>query len=172
LVRGRGPRHARLVAAHGDAFHRGSICAGACSASGDAKVVGSLDAGESSIECIAFAPDSKCVAVASMGGTATAWSPDDLKLRQAMAGPAGVVAVKWHPNRPFGVTACADGAVRVWDIRNGTLLGEMPGHEDVIAAMDVTPVDGADSDLMIVSASDDRTVRLWAFVDSPALTPA
>jgi WD40 repeat protein len=107
-----------------------------------------------------------------MGGTATVWSPNDFKLRHAMAHPAGVVALKWHPNRPYVVTACADGAVRVWDIRNGTLLSEMPGHQDVITAIDVTTVDGADGDLMVVSASDDRTVRLWPFVESPALKPA
>jgi WD40 repeat protein len=139
---------------------------------GEVKVLGSLDAGENSVECIAFAPDNKWIAVASMGGMATVWSPIDFKLRHAMAHPAGVLAVKWHPSRHYIVTACADGAVRVWDIRNGALLSEMPEHEDVITAIDVRPVDGADGELMIVSASDDGTVRLCSFVETPELKPS
>jgi WD40 repeat protein len=184
------PRTAQPTATvHGHNFHRNPICAGACSPSGalaatgdvkgvvivvrfgEVKVLGSLDAGKNSVECIAFAPGNKWIAVASMGGAATVWSPIDFKLRHAMTHPAGVIAVKWHPSRPYLVTACADGAIRVWDIRNGALLSEMPGHEDVITAMDIRPVDGADGDLMIVSASDDRTVKLWSFVESPELKP-
>jgi WD40 repeat protein len=107
---------------HGQNFHRAPITAGAWSPSGaliatgdvggvmkitkfdDTRVLGAMDAGENSIECVS-------VAVASMGGVATIWSTMDFTVRHALQHPAGLVAVGWHPTRPFVVTAACDGAV-------------------------------------------------------------
>jgi WD40 repeat protein len=136
----------------------------------ETQVLGSMDAGEHSLEGVCFSPDSKWVAVASMGGAATIWNHVDFQMRHALAHPEGVTGVKWHPKRPFVVTACCDGAVRVWDARNGEKLAELPGHGDVITAIDVRGAETAEGDVFIITASDDRTVKLWSFVESAGKT--
>jgi WD40 repeat protein len=132
----------------------------------DTRVLGAMDAGEHSIESVAFSPDSRWVAIASMGGAATIWSPQDFTVRHALQHPSGVTGVKWHPRRPYLVTAACDGVVRVWDARSGEKLAEMPGHADVITDIDVRPPDTTDGRLFIITASDDKTVKLWSFADT------
>jgi hypothetical protein len=46
-------------------------------------------------------------------------------------------------------------------MRNGQLLREMIGPEDVINGMDVRLAWGSDEDLLIVPRSGDRTVKMW-----------
>jgi WD40 repeat protein len=123
------------------------------------------------VEAIASSVDTQKIAIASMGGTVTIWNAVDLKMRHALRHPEGITVLKWHPVRPFVVSACIDGAVRVWDMRNGEMLREMPGHEDVITAMDVRLVGGSDEELLIVTGSDDRTVKIWEFGEKAAVKP-
>lgn len=125
-----------------------------------AKVVGTLTTSEKSVEAVQFSPDDQFIAVASMGGTATIWSPIDMKMRHALQHPEGVTALVWHPNKPFLITACADYAIRVWDVRNGQMISQMYGHTKFITAIDVH-LNG--EILFIISASEDRTVKLWQF---------
>ena len=167
-------------------FHRDEITTGcnnrngAIIATGDAsgivklmqcdtgKVIGQLDTGENSIEKIEFSYDDKYIAVASMGGTVTIWNPNDLKIRHALQHPKGVTSLSWHPKMPYVISSCADGAVRVWDARNGELISEMYGHGDVITGLD-TFYDG--SVLLIVTSSDDTSVKLWVFDDKNPIKP-
>ncbi|KAH0786872.1 Angio-associated migratory cell protein [Histomonas meleagridis] len=130
------------------------------------KILGNMDNGKNSIECIAFSPDNKWVATASMGCAATVWNPIDFQLRHALQHPGGVTTLKWHPKRPYIVTGCTDGSIRVWDARNGHLLKEMSGHRNVITAIDVRAVDGSDGDLMIISSSEDTSVKVWSFEEA------
>ena len=137
----------------------------------DGRGLGQLDAGENSIEGVMFSPDGRWIAVASMGGAATVWNPNDLKMRCALTHPAGVTCMRWHPKQPLLVTGCVDGAVRVWDVRNGEMLCQLPGHEDVITSVAVKLVEGSDTDLLIVTSSDDSSVRLWSYVESEVKPP-
>lgn len=132
------------------------------------KIVGQLDAGENSVEKVEFSYDDQYIAVASLTGTATIWSPNDLKMRHALPHPGGLTSLAWHPKKPFLVTACVDGAVRVWDVRNGALVSEMYGHHNVITDLDVY-FDG--KILLIVTSSEDHTVRLWAFDEENPIKP-
>lgn len=168
---------------HGIGFHSVPILAGACNPNGaliatgdesgivkvtrfdDVKVLGSIDAGNNTIEAITFSPDNKFIAVASMGGTASIWNAIDFTMRQTLAHPAGVTSIKFHPTQPcILVTGCSDGAIRVWDIRDGNLLDTLTGNEGVINDLDVRPVDDKPTDLLILTASDDATVRLFSYV--------
>jgi len=134
----------------------------------DSKVLGQSDTGEHSIEAIQFSPDGKWFAVASMGGTLSIWDPNTFKSRHALVHPDGVTCFKWHPTRPFVISGCSDGNVRIWDIRNGSLLSTLTGHEDVITSIDIHLVEGSQSDLLIVTASDDATVRMFSFIEEYA----
>lgn len=163
-------------------FHSEPIIAGGCSPNGQLIATGdisgivkiskfggpqlqqaNLDNGDNSIEAIAFSPDSKLIAVASMGGAATIWNPNDSQLRHALKHPAGVTCLKWHPTQPYLITGCADGAVRVWDSRNGKLLKEMTGHTNVITGMDIRFVNDSKQEILIATSSEDHTVKVWIF---------
>ena len=51
---------------------------------------------------------------------------------------AGITRLQWHPQQPLIFASYADGAVRVWDARNGQLVKDLTGNTDVINGMAVT----------------------------------
>ncbi|OHS99364.1 WD repeat protein [Tritrichomonas foetus] len=132
------------------------------------KIIGQLDTGENSVEKVEFSYDDNYIAVASMGGAVTIWSPNDLKNRHALQHPGGVTSLAWHPKRPYVISACVDGAVRVWDARSGELMSEMHGHADVITGLDVY-FDG--NVLLIITSSEDTSVKLWVFDEKNPIKP-
>lgn len=173
-----------LCSAHGQGFHerKDPITAGCASPNGalivtgdvagvvkvtrfnDGMVMGTIQSGESSVEAIQFSPDGKWIAIAAMGGALSIWDSVEFKLRHACVHPAGVTSLRWHPTQPFVVTGCVDGAVRIWDYRNGALVAELTGNEDIVNSLDVRLVDGSQKDLLIVTGSEDTSVRLFSFV--------
>jgi WD40 repeat protein len=70
----------------------------------------------------------------------------------------GITRLQWHPTLPLVYTAGSDGVVRVWDARNGSMIAALTGHSDMINDMDVDTVDGK---AVIVSGSDDKSVRVF-----------
>jgi WD40 repeat protein len=66
----------------------------------------------------------------------------------AAAAPGGAVA-----------TACADGAVRLWDVASGKLMQELRGHADAVTCLTWAPPPAA---LLLASGSLDGTARCWA----------
>ena len=77
----------------------------------------------------------------------------------------GITQLKWHPTMPLVVTSTCRGQVHLWDARNGQLLQTLTGHSDVINDMDVSFVPsstgGAGGHAVVVTASDDKTVRIF-----------
>ena len=161
-------------------FHRTPITCGAVSpngtlfATGDeagivklvrsdyGRVLGQLDAGTRKIMDVQFSPDSQIIAVASRNCSASIWvhmESDRYKMRHALIHPGPVVAIRWHPKKPCIITACEDGAVRVFDTRNGEKLNEFGGHVAPITALAVKLL--KDNSLMIITSSQDKTVRVF-----------
>ena len=68
------------------------------------------------------------------------------KITSAFFGPDGVLAA----------SACADKTVKLWDVRDGTELRLLEGHEGGVNCCSISP-DGR----FVVSASDDRLIRVW-----------
>ena len=55
------------------------------------------------------------------------------------------------------VTGGADKALELWEVTSGRLLGQMQGHTSDIKSVAFTP-----NGRLIISASDDRSVRIWS----------
>lgn len=132
------------------------------------KIIGKIDAGEGSIESILFSPDGKYIAVGSMIGTATIWNSTNFEKRQTLEHPAGVTSMKFHSkNLWLLITGCADGAIRLWDIRDGKNLETYTGNEDIVTGIDIKEIEDKDTDMFIISSSDDGTVRLFTYPIPP-----
>jgi WD40 repeat protein len=70
--------------------------------------------------------------------------------------PNALWLVTWSPDSRWLAAAASDHAVRIWDGKDGRLLGTLKGHSDWILGLCFSP-DGR----TLVSASDDDTARLW-----------
>ena len=89
----------------------------------------------------------------------------------------GVAAMAWHPTQPWCVTAGADGTVRVWDLRMGTVALAFPSGSPIWCTATVpghgagSPVLNADGtvrsppaplgDVLLLSGHEDGVVRKW-----------
>jgi len=89
----------------------------------------------------------------------------DHQFADVLAGHGGVVlsARFSHDNKKV-VTACEDGAVRVWSIPDWKLLQTLTGHVGPVQWADFSP-DGR----WIASAGEDKTVRVWSVADGKLL---
>jgi ribosome assembly protein SQT1 len=85
-----------------------------------------------SIESVGFCLQLPFCATGSLDGTAIVWDIKNRQQRCKLSHDAGVVKVKWHPTEPLLFTACIDGAMRLWDARNGALVRSWRGHQDQI----------------------------------------
>jgi ribosome assembly protein SQT1 len=78
----------------------------------------------------------------------------------------GITRLQWHPSLPLVYTASADGVIRVWDARNGTLVSSFTGHTDVINDLNVEVFE---NNSVLISASDDNSVRVFEVDHTQAL---
>jgi WD40 repeat protein len=119
------------------------------------------------IDMVAFSPDGRWIATASLDGTARLW--DITKPEPATIVLKGhsqeVVALAFSPDSRLLVTASDDNTLRVWQVDTAARqLEVLRGHSLAVLAVDWSP-DGR----WIASASQDGTVRLWdaAALDQP-----
>ena len=81
--------------------------------------------------------------------------------------PAGITKLTWHNSLPLVICAYTDGVVCVWDVRVGTLVTTLTGHEDMITDMCVNFVNGGgtggSSVAVIVTGSDDKMVKMFEY---------
>mmetsp|Transcript_8109 Transcript_8109/g.11677 ORF Transcript_8109/g.11677 Transcript_8109/m.11677 type:complete len:514 (-) Transcript_8109:207-1748(-) len=83
----------------------------------------------------------------------------------------GITRLQWHPTLPLVLTSMSDGSVRLWDARNGSLVQTVTGHSDMINDLSVefvTPEQNGGT-AIVVSGSDDKTVRLYEIDIAAAL---
>ncbi len=64
----------------------------------------------------------------------------------------------WHPAQPLVCTSCADGVVRLWDLRTSALVKQFTGHTASVQDVVLSP-DGS----MVLSGSDDNTAKVFQF---------
>ncbi|EAY14922.1 WD repeat protein, putative [Trichomonas vaginalis G3] len=131
----------------------------------DVKILGKIDTGANEILGIRFSPDCAWIAIASFGGNLIICDSNEFKIRHVLEHPDCVICLRWHPTKPYVITGCGDGSVRVWDIRNASLIREFTGNKRDVHALDVHLVDPAKSDLLILTSSEDKSVRLFSFVE-------
>lgn len=114
------------------------------------------------VSAIAFSPDGKALATAGADKAVKLWNAADGKELKALGThDGGVYALAFSPDGKLLVTAGAgkDHVIKLWDVPGQKELKQIKGHE-----APVTGVAFADKDTL-VSASMDRTIRVWAVAD-------
>jgi WD40 repeat protein len=118
---------------------------------------------------VAFSPDGKLCASCTVAGF-SGGGDNSLRVFE-MAGGKGLFSIP-HPRGighgaflPDGqrfLTACDDGVLYLWDVRNGQKLHSFKGHKSGVWAVAVS-ADGR----YALTGSSDRTLRLWRLPDPP-----
>jgi WD40 repeat protein len=73
-------------------------------------------------------------------------------------GGGGVQSIAVHLDDTIVVSGSVDGRIRLWNIKEGSMIGEpWEGHTAAVRCLDWSPIDA----LEIASGSEDGTVRRW-----------
>jgi WD40 repeat protein len=111
---------------------------------------------------VAWRSDSTAILTAGGGANVCVVEVESGKLLQTLEGHSkGVLAVVFLPGEEQFASAGLDESVRLWAAKTGDPVRSFANHTRPVTDLAVRPGTDAKSPPMLVSVSEDRTVRLW-----------
>jgi WD40 repeat protein len=114
----------------------------------------SFDPNLNEVLAIDFSPSGKMLTVGGTNGHIALYDADTYKERRVMKGEEVVESVSFSHDETMIASAQGEN-VRIWSV-TGKLLQTMSGHTQTVRCVRFSP-----DDSIVISVSDDRTVRLW-----------
>ena len=109
------------------------------------------------VTSVAYGPDGKRLASASVDGTVKVWDATSGQEMLTLKGHTdAVLSVAFNSDRTRVASASVDQTVKVWDATNGQATLTLKGHTGWVRSVAFIP-DGQ----RLASASDDGTVKIW-----------
>ena len=117
------------------------------------------------ITSVAFSPDGKTVASASLDWTVELANISSRKLLRTLNGNAGgVFSIAFSPDGSILASGTRDGTIILWRVSDGRLLRTLKGHSAKVTSVVFSP-DG----MILASGSADHSIRLWRVSDGTLL---
>lgn len=111
----------------------------------------------SSVESVAWSPDSRYIVSGSSDCTMKVWDASSGRELRTLTGHSrSVNSVAWSPDGKYITSGSGDCTMKIWDVSSWKELHTFTGHSSYIMNVSWSP-----NGKYIASGSDDGTIKLW-----------